>query len=85
MIKENDIIPKTQKEYISVSHGCNRYIDNYRFSSSSLDSLAKTLDNDDFEILDEQFPVKSEYKKKKLAAPYEYFSSIDDYQKSVVF
>ena len=30
-----DIIPKTNEEYISVTHGCNRFIDSYRFSSNS--------------------------------------------------
>ena len=38
-----DIIPKTNEEYISVTYGCIRFIDNYRFQSSSLDSLVKTL------------------------------------------
>ena len=38
-----DIIPKTNEEYISVTYGCIRFIDNYRFLSSSLDSLVKRL------------------------------------------
>ena len=37
------IIPKTNEEYLSVKYGCNRFIDCYRFLSSSLDSLVKTL------------------------------------------
>ena len=132
-----DIIPKTNEEYISVTYGCIRFIDSYRFSSSSLDSLVKTLaDNsdktlkdlkeefvDNNEILDivnglledktikdlkkdypneienleeallnymgenglkllkTGFPDKWKYLTKKLAYPYEYFDSIDDYQK----
>ena len=40
---EFEIIPKTNEEYISVTHGCIRFIDSYRFLSSSLDSLVKTL------------------------------------------
>ena len=41
-----DIIPKTNEEYISVTYGCIRFIDSYRFRSSSLDSLVKTkVDN----------------------------------------
>ena len=32
-----DIIPKTNEEYISVTHGCFRFIDGYRFLSSGLD------------------------------------------------
>ena len=38
-----DIIPKTNEEYISVTYGCKRFIESYRFLSSSLDSLVKTL------------------------------------------
>ena len=38
-----EIIPKTNEEYISVTYGCIRFIDSYRFLSSDLDSLVKTL------------------------------------------
>ena len=38
-----DILPKTNEEYISVTYGCIRFIDSYRFLSSSLDSLVKML------------------------------------------
>ena len=38
-----DIIPKTNEEYISVTYGCVRFTDSYRFLSSGLDSLVKTL------------------------------------------
>ena len=61
--KKNDkvkfaIIPKTNEEYFSVSYGCIRFIDSYRFLSSSLDSLVRTLvDNIDktFENLKKEF------------------------------
>ena len=38
-----DIIPNTNEEYISMTYGCIRLLDSYRFLSSSLDSLVKTL------------------------------------------
>ena len=38
-----EIIPKTNEEYISVTYGCIRFIDSYRFLSSGLDSLLKSL------------------------------------------
>ena len=46
--EKNDIvkfenIPKTNEDYISVTYGCIRLIDRYRFLSSSLNSLVKTL------------------------------------------
>ena len=135
-----DIIPKTNEEYISLTYACTRFLDSYRFSSSRLDSLVKTLvdnrnktlkdlkeeivDNDERldivnEILEEdktikdlkrdypdkiknleealldymgendpkflktEIPDKWKYLTKKLVYPYEYFNSIDDYQKPV--
>ena len=135
-----DIIPKTNEEYISVTYGCIRFIDSYRFQSSNLDSLVKTLvdysnktlkslkneivDNDeilnivdeiveddktfkdlkkdypdkirnleeallnykgenDLKILKTGFPDKWKYLTKKLAYPYQFFNSIEDYQKPV--
>ena len=38
-----EIIPKTNEEYISVTYCCIRFIDSYRFLSSGLDSLVKTI------------------------------------------
>ena len=77
------IIPKTNEEYIAVKYGCIRFIDSYRFLSESLDKLVKNLDVDDFKILKKEFPDKWQYLNKKLAYPYEYFNSIDDYKKPV--
>ena len=34
-------VPKLKEEYISVRNGCFRFIDSYRFLSSSLDNLVK--------------------------------------------
>ena len=134
-----DIIPKTNEEYISLTYGCIRFIDSFRFQSSSLDSIVETLvdiskktlknlkseivDNDellnivneiveedktikdlkkdypdkiknleallnymgenDLKILKTGFPDGWKYLTKKLAYPYEFFISIQDYQKSV--
>ena len=77
------IIPKTNEEYIVVKYGCIRSIDSYRFLAESLDKLVKSLDTDDFNILKKNFPDKWQYLIKKLAYPYQYFNSIDDYQKPV--
>ena len=78
-----EIIPKTNEEYISVKYGCIRFIDSYRFLSESLDKLVKNLDEDDFKILKTEFPDKWQYLNKKVAYPYQYFNSIDDYKKPV--
>ena len=78
-----EIIPKTNEEYISVRYGCIRFIDSYRFLSECLNKLVKNLDEDDFKILKKEFPDKWQYLNKKLAYPYQYFISIDDYKKPV--
>ena len=141
---EFEIIPKTDEKYISVKYGCIKFIDTYRFLSSSLDKLVQTLvDNShktlknlkkefigddkilniindvenlidktkrnqsistlkkkypdkvneieealltyrgehDPKILKTEFPDKWKYLTKKLAYPYEYFNSIEDYKK----
>ena len=46
-----DIIPKTNEEYISVTYGCIRFIDSYRFLPSSLDSLVRTLVDNNHKML----------------------------------
>ena len=48
-----DIIPKTNEEYISVTYGCIRFIDSYRFLSSGLDSLVKTLVDNSNETIED--------------------------------
>ena len=40
---EFKINPKTDEKYISVRYGCIKFIDTYRFLSSSLDKLVQTL------------------------------------------
>ena len=77
------ITPETNEEYTSVCYGCNRFIDSYRFLSDSLDKLIKNLNEDDFKILKNEFTDKWQYINKKLAHPYDFFNSIDDYKKPV--
>ena len=38
-----EIVPKTNEEYISVRYSCGRFIESYRFISSSLDKSVETL------------------------------------------
>ena len=46
-----DNISKTNEDYFSVTYGCIRFIDSYRFLSSSLDSLVKTLVDNSHETM----------------------------------
>ena len=55
------VIPKTNEEYISVTYGCLRFIDSYRFLQESLDNLVITLNEDDFKILKKNFLIIGNY------------------------
>ena len=65
------IIPKSLENYVSVQVGCLRFLDSYRFLSSSLDKLVKSLDNFPIMKLEE---MSDDLFKKKLAYPYEKFN-----------
>ena len=65
------IIPKSLENYVSVQIGCLRFLDSYRFLSSSLDKLVKSLDN--FPIMKLE-GMSDDLFKKKLAYPYEYLN-----------
>ena len=60
-----DIIPETNEEIVSVTYGCIRFIDSYRFLLESLDVLVKNLDEDDYRTLKKEFPDKWQNLKKK--------------------
>ena len=70
------IIPKSLENYVSVQVGCLRFLDSYRFLSSSLDKLVKSLDN--FPIMKLE-GMSDDLLKKKLAYPYEYLN-LDNFQ-----
>ena len=76
-------IAKTNEKYISVTYGCIRFFDSYRFLSESLDKLVKNLDEDAFKILKKELTGKWQYLNKQLANRYQCFNSIDDYRKPV--
>ena len=58
------ILPKTNDEYTSVTYGCIRFNESYRFLSSSFDKIVKYLDNDDCLIFKIEFPDKWQHLKK---------------------
>ena len=60
-----DIIREANREYISVTYGCIRFFDGYRFSSYSLDELVETLDKDEFDLFKKKtFPMNVNFSKK---------------------
>ena len=64
------------KNYVSIQVGCLRFLDSYRFLSSSLDEFVKSLDS--LPVMDEN-GFKDKLFKKKLAYPYEYLN-LDNFQ-----
>ena len=74
---EPKIIPKSMENYVSIQVGCLRFLDSYRFLSSSLDKLVKSLDS--LPIMDENGFIDNIFKK-KLAYRYEYFN-LDNFDK----
>ena len=68
---EPKMIPKSLENYVSVQVGCLRLLDSYRFLSTILDKLVKSINS--VPIMDEN-GLDGELYKKKLAYPYEVFS-----------
>ena len=61
---EPKMIPKSMENYVSVQVGCLRFLDSYRFLSTNLDKLVKSIIS--FPIMDEN-GLDDELFKKKLA------------------
>ena len=68
---EPKTIPKSMENYVSVQVGCLTFLDSYRFLSSGLDKLVKSINS--FPIIDSN-NFEDELSKTKLAYPYEYLN-----------
>ena len=68
---EPKLIPKSMENCVSVEVGCLVFLDSYRFLSTNLDKLVKSINS--FPIVDEN-GLDDEFSKKKLAYPYEYLN-----------
>ena len=78
-IKVGEYFDKNTKTYKSITRDI-RFVDSFRFMSESLDALAASLSDDQFENLKRYFPDDHAFKllKRKGVYPYSY---IDDYKK----
>ena len=65
---KNDSIKDLKKDYLDSIKKIEEALLNY-------------MGENDLELLNLEFPDKWKFSTKKLAYPYEYFNSIDDYQK----
>ena len=79
-----NIIPTNMEKYLSISINSVQFLDSMQFTGgASLDQLAKTLDNDEFHYLREEFGDDAEkfaLIKKKGIFPYDYFDSFEKFE-----
>ena len=68
---------------MSVNYGCIKFLDSMTFQQDSLEKLAESLNDQDYIRLKQQFPNQWMILKKKLAYPYEYYKSLEDYEKPI--
>jgi len=75
------ILAKTSENYISFQFGCLRFLDSYRFLSSSLDNLAKSLIDNELKILKEYYPNDNDFQlmRYKGAIPYSFYKTHEDF------
>ena len=75
------ILAKTSENYISFSFGCLRFIDSYRFLSSSLANLSTSLVDNELKIMKEYYPNNEDFQlmRYKGAIPYSFYKSHNDF------
>ena len=70
---------------MSITYGCAKLLDSLKFLLESLDGCASSFKDEDYVILKEQFQENYHLFTKKLAYPYDYFETIEDYEKDINF
>ncbi|GFW54844.1 uncharacterized protein TNCV_2654831 [Trichonephila clavipes] len=81
--KQINLIPNTEEKYISFSKNISndfqlRFLDSFKFMSSSLENLIKTLKKDEFKYMKHYFDSeKIDLLLRKGVFPYDYFDSFE--------
>ncbi len=70
-------IPLNEETYISLDYGCYRFTDSLRMLQKSLDGVAKSLGEQDFDALKKVFDTRWMMMKEKGIYPYEYITSFE--------
>ena len=78
-----ELIRQTNERYMSVEYGCVKFLDSMRFLTYSLDTLAKTLLDNEFIYHKKEFGSSWRLFTEKMAYPYEYFKDDEDYEKPI--
>lgn len=90
-----NILPKTKEKYISFSKFIPvsedayvqlRFLDSYHFLGTSLDKLAKTMEQDDFISLRSHFPDDTKFHllTRKGVYPYDYMTDWECYEETLL-
>ena len=77
------VIAKNTEEYMAVNYGCIKFLDSMRFLSASLEKLTESLNDSDYIHLKNHFPDHWMLLKNKLAYPYEFYKTLEDYEKPI--
>ena len=77
------VIARTNEEYMSVKYGCIKFLDSMRFQQDSLERLTESLKDEDYIHLKRHFPNHWMLLNKKLAYPYEFYKTLEDYEKPI--
>ena len=81
--KNLSVIPRNSEEYMSVIYGCIKFLDSMRFQTDSLEKLTESLKEDDYIHFKKHFPNQWMLLKNKLAYPYEFYKTLEDYEKPI--
>ena len=81
--KKLSVIPRTNEEYMSVNYSCINFLDSMRFQTASLEKLTESLKDDDYIQFKKHFPNHWLLFKNKLAYPYEFYKTLEDYERSI--
>ena len=75
------VIPQSMEKYLSLNVGQLKIIDSLQFTNQSLDSLANTLEDDEFRYLVESCTTSHfELVRRKGVHPYDYMDSFDIFE-----
>ena len=80
-----NVVPNGLGKYMSFSiNNKLRFVDSYQFLSSSLDSLVKNLNKDNFKYLSQEFENDDDdLVKQKEFYPYEYMSNFEKFKEQL--
>ena len=81
--KNLSVIPRTNEKYMSVNYSCIKFLDSMRFQTDSLEKLTESLKDDDYIHLKKHFPNHWMLLKNKLAYPYEFYKTLEDYERPI--